>query len=102
MKYEFNKYIGLENYNAEGNEKMISRMVEVLHYTGVKVNFHILPKKERYFLCPIACVRVKGGQLIIEKVSSFSREPLNFSLDKNKMVQIIKKALKNKMRAKNK
>jgi len=98
MKYEFHKHVGFENF--ENPLKLYDRMIDVLYLTKAQVSFHILPKKERHFLCPIVCVSESNGKLIIEKVSAFSREPFNLPLDKNKMVQVIKKALKNKMRAK--
>jgi hypothetical protein len=100
MKYEFSKHVGFENFNAEGKEKMLQRMIQVLNFTKVQVSIHILPKKERHFLCPIVCISESNGKLIMEKVSAFSREPFDLPLDKNKMVQIIKKALKNYTRKK--
>jgi hypothetical protein len=100
MKYEFSKHVGFTTFNAEGDKKMFDRMIDILNWTKVQVSLHILPKKERHFLCPIACVSESNGKLIIEKVSAFSREPFDLPLDKNKMVQVIKKALKNKMREK--
>jgi hypothetical protein len=96
MQYDFNTCIGIKNF--ENPLKLYDLMIDFLHLTKVQVSFHILPKKERHFLCPIACISESDGKLIVEKVSAFSREPFHFPLDKNKMVQVIKKALKNQMR----
>jgi hypothetical protein len=100
MKYEFQKHVGIENFNAEDKEKMFQRIIQVLNFTKVQVSIHILPKKERHFLCPVVCISESNGKLIMEKVSAFSREPFDLPLDKNKMVQIIKKAIKNYTRKK--
>ncbi len=100
MKYEFNKHVGFENMAAEGNDSMFKRMCEVLDWTGVEVFFNILPKKDRHYLCPIGAIKMVGNELIVSKVSAFSRSDMSKQLSKNLMVQIIKKALKNKMRVK--
>jgi hypothetical protein len=100
MKYEFNRHVGFTTFNAEGKEKMFQRMCEVLDQTGVEVFFNILPKKDRHYLCPIGAIKMIGNELIVSKVSAFSRSDMSKQLSKNLMIQIIKKALKNKMRVK--
>lgn len=102
MKYDFNKHVGFENMAAEGNSCIFKRMCEVLDWTGVEVHFNILRKKERYFLCPVGVIKMVGNELVVDIVSTFERSGLVVpeQLSKNLMVQIIKKALKNKMRAK--
>jgi len=100
MKYEFDKHVGFENMAAEGNDSMFKRMCEVLDQTGVEVNFNILPKKDRYFLCPVGAIEMVGNDLVVSEVSAFSRSKMELQFSKNLMVQIIKKALKNKMRVK--
>jgi hypothetical protein len=100
MKYEFLKHVGAENFNTEDDKNMFRRMCEVLDITGAEVNFHLLPKKERFFLCPVACVSMKNNKLVIEENSCFKRKEINIRLTKNRMVQIIKKALKNYTRKK--
>jgi len=100
MKYEFNKHVGFENMAAEGNSCMFKRMCDVLDWTGVEVFFNILPRKNRYFLCPVGAIKMVGNDLVVSKVSAFSRSDMAMQLSKNLMVQIIKKALKNKMKVK--
>ncbi len=102
MKYDFNKHVGFENMAAEGNSCMFKRMCEVLDCTGVEVHFNILHKKDRYYLCPVGAIKMVGNELVVDIVSAFSRKGLVVpkQLSKNLMVQIIKKALKNKQRAK--
>lgn len=100
MKYEFNRHVGFENMAAEGNSCMFKRMCEVLDWTGVEVTFHILPRKDRHFLCPIGVIQMVNNQLVISMVSAWSRSDMSKQLSKEMMVQIIKKALKNKMKVK--
>jgi hypothetical protein len=45
-------------------------------------------------------VSIKNNKLVIEENSCFKRKEINIRLTKNKMVQIIKKALKNYTRKK--
>ncbi len=98
MKYEFNKHVGLENICDE--KRLFRRMVDVLHYTEAQVNFHVVPKKDRHFLCPIGQIEVKDGKLKTFIVTSFTRQEKEIKLSKSKMIQIIKKALKNYTRKK--
>lgn len=98
MKYEFNKHVGLENICDE--KRLFRRMVDVLTYTAVQVNFHVVPKKDRYFLCPVGQIEVKDGKLKISVVTSFTRQEKEMKLSKSKMIQIIKKAYKNYTRKK--
>lgn len=101
MKYDFNTHVGFENMAAEGNSSMFKRMCQVLDWTDVEVIFNILPKKDRYFLCPKGAIKMVGNDLVVSKLSAFSRSKMtDVQLSKNLMVQIIKKALKNKMRVK--
>jgi hypothetical protein len=103
MKYEFSKHVGFENFNAEGGKNMFCRMCEVLDMTGVEVNFHIRPKSWRkehwHFLAPIGMIRCENGVAKWYEIHGLTRIerglvlPSQFS--KHKMVQIIKKALKN-------
>jgi hypothetical protein len=98
MKYEFCKHVGIENICDE--KRLFNRMLEVLHYTGTQVNIHVLPKKDRHFLCPVALLEIKEGKLKASIVTAFSQEETEIKLSKSKMVQVIKKALKNYTRKK--
>lgn len=99
MKYEFSKHVGIGNLQDE--KRLFNRMVEVLTYTKAQVNFHVLPKKKRYFLCPLAQVEVdEKGKFQAFLISCFHREKLTTKISKEKMIQIIKKALKNYVRQK--
>jgi hypothetical protein len=106
MKYEFSKHVGFENF--ENPLKLYDRMIDVLHLTGSKVNFHIRPKSWRkenwHFLAPIGMICYENGVANWYEMHGFNRIergmvlPSKFS--KQMMVQIIKKALKNKTRQK--
>ncbi len=99
MKYEFCKHVGIENIGDE--KRLFNRMVEVLAYTKAQVNIHVLPKKDRYFLCPQGLIEVdENGKLRMSIVTCFSRKDQAIKLSKSKMVQVIKKALKNYVRKK--
>lgn len=77
-------------------------MVDVLALTGSQVNFHIHRKGDRHFLCPIGMVCYEDGKVNLYEVYGFTKakiyevEPDRFSCQM--MIQIIKKALKNKVR----
>jgi hypothetical protein len=99
MKYDFHKHVGIENLTNEN--KLFDLMVDVLFYTKAKVNLHALKKKERYFLCPMWLLETDAnGKLKTCIISCYSREEKELRLSKSKMVQVIKKALKNYTRAK--
>lgn len=99
MKYEFLKHVGLENLQDE--KRLFDRMVQVLTHTKAQVNFHVLPKKKRYFLCPLALVEVdQKGEFQAFLISACHREKLEIKISKDKMIQVIKKALKNYTRQK--
>ena len=99
MKYDFHKHVGIENLTNEN--KLFDLMVDVLFYTKAKVNLHALKKKERYFLCPMWLLETDAnGKLKTFIISCYSREEKELKLSKSKMVQVIKKALKNYTRAK--
>ena len=101
MKYEFSKHVGIENICDE--KRLFNRMLEVLAFTGSKVNIHILRKSDRHFLCPFGMVCYEEGKVNLYEVGTFFNVskyevgPDRFSC--NMMIQIIKKALKNKVRA---
>ena len=106
MKYDFNTHVG--DVNFQNPLKLYDRMVEVLAYTESKVNFHIRSKSWRkdnwHFLAPIGMICYENGVINWYEMHGFNRIergmvlPSKFS--KQMMVQIIKKALKNKMRVK--
>lgn len=99
MKYEFCKHVGIENFANE--KKLFDRMVDVLAYTRVEVSIHILPKKDRHFLCPQGLIEVdENGKLRMSIATCFSHYEQEIKLSKSKMVQVIKKALKNYTRKK--
>lgn len=101
MKYEFSKHVGDETLVWD-QFKCFDRMVDVLALTGSQVNFHIRRKSDRHFLYPIGMVCYEDGKVNMYEVSAFSKVkryevvPNRFSC--NMMIQIIKKALKNKVR----
>ena len=106
MKYNFDTHIGFENF--QNRLKLYYRMVDVLHQTGSKVNFHIRSKSWRkdnwHFPAPIGMICYENGVANWYEMHGWNRiergvvMPSKFS--KQMMVQIIKKALKNKMREK--
>lgn len=107
MKYEFDKHVG--DVTLVWNKlKCYDRMVDVLAQTGCEVNFHIRPKSWRkeywHFLAPIGMICYQDGKVKRYEVHSWVKidkgEVTPFSLSCQMMIQIIKKALKNKMRVK--
>jgi hypothetical protein len=103
MKYDFNKHVGDETLVWD-RLKCYDRMVDVLYQTGSKVNLHTRKKCDRYFLCPINTICYEDGKVKMYEVHGWVRidkgEVPPFRLSCQMMIQIIKKALKNKMRAK--
>lgn len=103
MKYDFNTHVGDETLVWD-RLKCYDRMVDVLAQTGSKVNFHIRRKGDRHFLTPIGMICYEDGMVKMYEVHAWTRidkgEVPPFRLSCHMMIQIIKKALKNKMRAK--
>lgn len=103
MKYDFNTHVGDETLVWD-QLKCYDRMVDVLHQTGSKVNLHIRKKGDRYFLCPINTICYEDGKVKMYEVHGWVRidkgEVPCFRLSCHMMIQIIKKALKNKQRTK--
>lgn len=106
MKYDFNTHVG--DVNFQNTLKLYDRMIDVLAYTESKVNFHIRSKSWRkdnwHFLAPIGMICYEDGKVKTYEVHGWARidkgEVLPSKFSKQMMVQIIKKALKNKMRTK--
>ena len=109
MKYEFNEHVGDETLVWD-RLKCFDRMVDVLAQTDSKVNFHIRSKSWRKdnrhldFLTPVGMICYEGGKVKMYEVHGWTRidkgEVPPFRLSCQMMIQIIKKALKNKMRTK--
>lgn len=101
MKYEFSKHVGDVDLTWD-RFKCFDRMVDVLASTGSQVKFHIRRKGDRHFLCPFGMVCYEDGKVNLYVVSAFTNgkgyevKPDRFSCQM--MIQIIKKALKNKVR----
>lgn len=101
MKYDFYQHIGIENWS--NSESLYRRMLQVLDRTGVEVTFNLLPKKERYFLNPIGRINTKEGGLkmwfcFFGRDKLMTEQEMEKFLTKQFMVQVIKKALKNYIR----
>jgi hypothetical protein len=107
MKYDFNQYVG-DKTLVWDRLKCYDRMVDVLYQTGSKVNFHIRSKSWRkdnwHFLAPIGMICYEDGKVKMYEVHGWTKidkgEVPCFRLSCDMMIQIIKKALKNKMRTK--